>query len=82
VAVNRVTFTVSSRMVFSKYKEEDMQLTGVPTFLTKISVVGALNKVAINVRKLSSQVADIVWSTGRKLRISILIFVRIACYEI
>jgi len=82
VAVNRVTFTVSSRMVFSKYKEEDKQLTGVPTFLTKLTVVAPLNKVAINVRKSSCQVADILWPTGRKLRIYLLILVRIVCYEI
>jgi hypothetical protein len=69
-------------MVFSKYKEEDMQLTGVPTFLTKLSVVAPLNKVATNVRKLSSEVAYILLSTERKLRISIPIFVRIVCYEI
>jgi len=69
-------------MVFSKYKEEDKQLTGVPTFLTKLTVVAPLNKVAINVRKSSCQVADILWPTGRKLRIYLLILVRIVCYEI
>jgi hypothetical protein len=53
-------------MVFSKYKEEGNQLTGVPTFLTKLTVLESLNKVAINVRKSSCQVADILLSTGRK----------------
>jgi hypothetical protein len=66
-------------MVFSKYKEEDKQLTGVPSFLTKLTAVAPLNKVAINARKSSCQVADILLPTGRKIRISLLIFVRIAC---
>jgi hypothetical protein len=69
-------------MVFSKYREEGKQLTGVPTFLTKLTVVAPLNKVAVNVHKSSCQVADILLSTGRKLRISLLIFIRIACYGI
>jgi hypothetical protein len=69
-------------MVFSKYKEEDKQLTGVPIFLTKLTVVAPLNKIAINVGNSSCQVADILLSTGRKLRISLLIFIRIASYEI
>lgn len=73
VAVNRVTFTVSSRMVSAKYKEEDNQLTGVPNFLTKLTVVAPLNKIAINMGNSSRQVADVLLSTGRTLRISLLI---------
>jgi len=53
-------------MVFSKYKKEDKQLTGVSTLLTKLTAVAPVNKVAINVCKLSVKVPDILFVDWKK----------------